>query len=202
MQYNAILWNTMQCHATLWHTLAYSGILLHTLAYSGIPWHTLACSGILWHNQCIINNCWRSVPLPCGQYMAIFYFCFNHGIRVFGTLKHIPTKNFCLSYETGALTKGFLSTPSLHMKSSYEAKEVPKVQQGIRTDSLPCCCSRWKFLLLSKRFYFVFCWHGLVLNIHSLLVKCWKSGLSCSGLPSFSPLPVRLRGLNEEQGEK
>ena len=21
---------------------------------------------------CIINNCWRSVPLPCGQYMAIF----------------------------------------------------------------------------------------------------------------------------------
>ena len=23
-------------------------------------------------NQCIINNCWRSVPLPCWQYMAIF----------------------------------------------------------------------------------------------------------------------------------
>ena len=42
----------MQCHATLWQTLA----------YSGIPWH----------NQCIISNCWRSVPLPCGQYMAIF----------------------------------------------------------------------------------------------------------------------------------
>ena len=26
------------------------------------------------HNQCIINDCWRSVPLPCGQYMAIFDF--------------------------------------------------------------------------------------------------------------------------------
>ena len=25
------------------------------------------------HNQCIINNCWRSVPLPCGQYMANFW---------------------------------------------------------------------------------------------------------------------------------
>ena len=24
------------------------------------------------HNQCIIYNCWRSVPLLCGQYMAIF----------------------------------------------------------------------------------------------------------------------------------
>ena len=24
-------------------------------------------------NQCIINNCWRSVPLPHGQYIAIFY---------------------------------------------------------------------------------------------------------------------------------
>ena len=56
----------------LWHTFAYSGILWNTLAYSHILWHTLACSGILWHNQCIINNCWRSVPLPCGQYMAIF----------------------------------------------------------------------------------------------------------------------------------
>ena len=56
--------------------LAYSGILWHTLAYSGILWHTLAYSGILWHNQCIINNCWRSVPLPCGQYMAIFFFIF------------------------------------------------------------------------------------------------------------------------------
>ena len=32
---------------------------------------TLNCS--LYHLQfCIINNCWRSVPLPCGQYMTIF----------------------------------------------------------------------------------------------------------------------------------
>ena len=149
----------------------------------------------------------------------IIYFCCNHDIRFFWYFKAHPNKftnnaenwfkklenyveSFSLSYETGASAKGFLSTPSLHMKSSYEAKEVPKVQQGIRTDSLPCCCSRWKFLLLSKRFYFVFCWHGLVLNIHSVLGKCWKSGWSCSDLPSFSPLPVRLRGLNEEQGEK
>ena len=24
------------------------------------------------HNQCIINSCWQSVPLPCGHYKAIF----------------------------------------------------------------------------------------------------------------------------------
>ena len=72
MQYYEIPCNAMQHSGILWHTLAYSCILWHTLAYSGILWHTLACSCILWHNQCIINNCWRSVPLPCGHYMAIF----------------------------------------------------------------------------------------------------------------------------------
>ena len=28
-------------------------------------------------NQCIINNCWRSVPLPCGQYMGIFFLWYD-----------------------------------------------------------------------------------------------------------------------------
>merc|ERR1712012_886833 len=72
LAFSGILWHTLAYSCILWHTLAYSGILWHTLAYSGILWHTLACSGILWHNQCIIRNCLRSVPLPCGQYMAIF----------------------------------------------------------------------------------------------------------------------------------
>ena len=31
---------------------------VNTMQYHAIP--------------CIINNCWRSVPLPCGRYMAIF----------------------------------------------------------------------------------------------------------------------------------
>ena len=57
-----------------------SGILWHTLAYSGILWHNMAYSGATWCNMvqhcaipCIINNCWRSVPLPCGQYNGHFY---------------------------------------------------------------------------------------------------------------------------------
>ena len=75
-------------------TLAYFGILWHTMAYSGILWcdvmqhgatqckmvqyhakpcnsmqkHTIQCNPMLYHAiPCIIDNCWRSVPLPCGQ---------------------------------------------------------------------------------------------------------------------------------------
>ena len=47
MQYHAIPYNTMQYHA----------IPRNTMQYHAIP--------------CIINNCWRSLPLPCGQYKAI-----------------------------------------------------------------------------------------------------------------------------------
>ena len=43
-------------HYTLHYALHYA--LHSTLHYS-------------LHNQCIINKCWRSVPLPGGQYMAI-----------------------------------------------------------------------------------------------------------------------------------
>ena len=48
MQYRAIPCNTMQYHA----------IPCTTMQHNAIP--------------CIINNWWRSVPLPCGQYKAIF----------------------------------------------------------------------------------------------------------------------------------
>ena len=72
MQYHAIPYNTMQYYAIPCNAMQYSGILWHTLAYPGILWHTLACSGIFWHYQCIINNCWRSVPLPSGQYNGHF----------------------------------------------------------------------------------------------------------------------------------
>ena len=38
------------------------------MQYHAIPCNTTQYHAIL----CIINNCWRSVPLPCGQYKAIF----------------------------------------------------------------------------------------------------------------------------------
>ena len=38
------------------------------MEYPVIPCNTMQYHAI----PCIIINCWRSVPLPCGQYMAIF----------------------------------------------------------------------------------------------------------------------------------
>ena len=35
--------------------------------------HAISCNTMQYHAiPCMLNNCWRSVPLPCGQYMAIF----------------------------------------------------------------------------------------------------------------------------------
>ena len=50
MQYLAIPCNIMQYHA----------ILCDTMQYHAIP--------------CYIYNCWRSVPLPCGQYNGHFFY--------------------------------------------------------------------------------------------------------------------------------
>ena len=72
MQYHAISCNAMQYHEIPYNTMQYYAILCNTMQCHATLWQTLAYSGIPWHNQCIISNCWRSVPLPCGQYMAIF----------------------------------------------------------------------------------------------------------------------------------
>ena len=58
MQYPVIPCNTMQYHAIPCNTMQYHSIPRNTMQYHTIP--------------CTLNNCWRSVPLPCGQYMAIF----------------------------------------------------------------------------------------------------------------------------------
>ena len=63
MQYPAISCNTMQYYAIPCNTMQY---------------HTLPC---------IINNCWRSLPLPCGQYIAILTFvCMDLIWKVFSSL--------------------------------------------------------------------------------------------------------------------
>ena len=48
----------MQFHAIPCNTIHHHAIPCNTMQYHAIPW--------------MLNNCWRSVPLPCGQYMAIF----------------------------------------------------------------------------------------------------------------------------------
>ena len=58
MQYHVKPSNTGQYHAIPCNTMQYYSIQSNTMKLKPIP--------------CIIINCWRSVPLPCGQYMAIF----------------------------------------------------------------------------------------------------------------------------------
>ena len=48
----------MQYHAIPCNTMQYSAIQCITMRYNAIP--------------CIIDNCWRSLPLPCGQYNGHF----------------------------------------------------------------------------------------------------------------------------------
>merc|ERR1711884_254182 len=69
LAYSGILWHILAYSGILLHTLAYSCIFsfCHTLAYPGILWHILAFSCIVWHTLAYFG-----VPLPCGQYMAIF----------------------------------------------------------------------------------------------------------------------------------
>ena len=70
MQYNAIPCKTMQYYAKPCTTIQYHAIPCNTMQYSAIPCNTMQYHAI----PCIINNCWRSVPLPCGQYNG--HFCF------------------------------------------------------------------------------------------------------------------------------
>ena len=58
----------MQCHAIPCSTMQYHAIPCNTMQYHEIPCNTMQYHAI----PCLINNYWRSVPLPCGQYIAIF----------------------------------------------------------------------------------------------------------------------------------
>ena len=66
MQYHAIPCNTMHYHAISFNTMQYHAIPCYTMQYHVIPYNTMQYLAI----PCIIYKCWRSVPLPCGQYMA------------------------------------------------------------------------------------------------------------------------------------
>ena len=58
MQYHAKPCNTMQYNAMHCNAMYYRAVPCNTMQYHAIP--------------CLIYTCWRSVPLPCGQYKAIF----------------------------------------------------------------------------------------------------------------------------------
>ena len=57
--------------ATFW--LHFGNLRLHSGYILAIFWlHFVYILATFWLHFGYINNCWRSVPLPCGQYMAIF----------------------------------------------------------------------------------------------------------------------------------
>ena len=60
-------------HYTLLYTVHYAiHFAIHYALHFALHYALHSTLHYSLHNQCIINNCWRSVPLPCGQYMAIF----------------------------------------------------------------------------------------------------------------------------------
>ena len=80
MQYNAIPWyyaikcNTMQHHVIPCNTMQYHSIPCNTMQYNAIPCNTMQ----------YINNCWRSVPLLCGQYNGHFLSTLNKRKAIYG----------------------------------------------------------------------------------------------------------------------
>ena len=76
MQYHAIPCNAMQYHAIPCNTMQYHALPCNTVKYHAIQckYHTIQCNTMHYHAiPCIINNCWRSVPLPCGQFNGHFF---------------------------------------------------------------------------------------------------------------------------------
>ena len=98
MQYHAIPCNAMQYNAIPCNTLQYHAIPCNAMQYHAIPCNTMQCyarqcNTMQYHAiPCIINNCWRSVPLPCGQYKAIFSFKTSLS-RMLGCV-YCPLKDF------------------------------------------------------------------------------------------------------------
>ena len=122
--------------------MQYHAMQCNTLAYSGILSHTLACSGILWHNQCIISNCWRSVPLPCGQYMAIFK---KKPIEL-GVLNYFPLPKDCGTSKPRILASRIPSssahTPSFKtlkrsLTSPHVSSSQSSLKNGLQVDCIP-----------------------------------------------------------------
>ena len=69
MQYHAIPCNTMQYHAIPCNAMQYHAIPCNTMQC-----YAIQCNTIQYHPiPCIINNCWRSVPLPCGPFLILCY---------------------------------------------------------------------------------------------------------------------------------
>ena len=74
MHYRAIPCNTKQYHAIPCNNMQYNATPCNTMQYHTTQYYAIQCNTMQYHAiPCIINNCWRSVPMPCGQYNGHFY---------------------------------------------------------------------------------------------------------------------------------
>ena len=117
MQYHVKPSNTVQFHAILCNTMQYHSIQCNTMQYYAIP--------------CIIHNCWRSVPLPCGQYMAIFNIYFNIW-RSLSFLSNLISDNYCVRLIW--LATGFIYD---QVTSICNANFVPRWSWGLHSQHWP-----------------------------------------------------------------
>ena len=80
------------------------------MQYHAIPCNTMQYQAI----PCMLNNCWRSVPLPCWQYMAIFLLWslqLNKEFWIWLWISEIEYKIFLfLSWEFGSCFEFFKMT--------------------------------------------------------------------------------------------
>ena len=114
MPFHAIPCNIMQYHAIPCHTMQYHAIPCNTMHYHAIPcntmqYHAILCNTMQYHAiPCISNNCWRSVPLPCGQYKAIFIFLCQSKFNKSQPRKEIMVTIIC-RLDCTAVWRGALS---------------------------------------------------------------------------------------------
>ena len=67
MQYHIVPCNTMQ-----YQTIPCNTMLYHAIPCNSMQYYAILCNTMQYHAiACMLNTCWRSVPLPCGQYKAI-----------------------------------------------------------------------------------------------------------------------------------
>ena len=72
MPYHAIPCNIMHYHDIPCNTMQYHAIPCNTMQNHAIPCNTMQYNAIPCNTMQYINNCLRSVPLPCGQYNGNF----------------------------------------------------------------------------------------------------------------------------------
>ena len=100
MQYHAIQCNTLQYHAIQCSTMQYSAnhsipciiMQYHATPCNTMQYQAIQCNTMQYHAiPYIIYNCWRSVPLPCGQYMAIFILYITSKEKALQSVTSLPS---------------------------------------------------------------------------------------------------------------